>query len=158
MCTLVPRITDFLYVCQFVHCLTSLPKLNYLWISSALDEICFQLFLRNFSDASTLVLHDFRFLSETFRRHSLNVCKLNQNEFIVLVCLSICFNLDSAGLNLAACEFLCLLRSTLRPLVLFSLHLFHNFTPEGTFKFSPFQSRWISVKTSWSVANNYYLQ
>ena len=31
---------------------------------------------------------------------------LIQNEFIVSVFLSICFNLDSAELSLAACEFL----------------------------------------------------
>ena len=95
-----------MYVCQFVDYLTLLPKLGYLWISSVLDEICFQIFLRNFLDVSTLVLHNFRFLSDIFRRHSWNVCKLIQNEFIVLLCLSLCFNLDSAGLSLATCEFL----------------------------------------------------
>ena len=36
----------------------------------------------------------------------MNVRKLIQNEFIVLVCLSVCYNLDSAGLSLATCEFL----------------------------------------------------
>ena len=36
----------------------------------------------------------------------MNVCKLIQNEFIVLVCLSVCFNFDSAGLSLGTCEFL----------------------------------------------------
>ena len=46
------------------------------------------------------------YISKTFRRNSWDVCKLIQNEFIVLVCLSVCYNLDSAGLSLATCEFL----------------------------------------------------
>ena len=99
-------ILEFWYVCQFDHCLTSLPKLGYLWISPVLEEIYFQIFQRNFLDVSTLVLYNLRFLSETFRRHSWNVFKLIQNEFIVFVCLLICFNFDSVGLSLATCEFL----------------------------------------------------
>ena len=77
-----------------------------LWIFPVQDEIYLQIFQRNFLDISTLVLHNFRFLFETFRRHSWNVCKLIQNQFIVSVCLSICFNLNSAWLSLGMCEFL----------------------------------------------------
>ena len=51
----------------------------------------------------TLVLYNFRFLSETFRRHSWNVCKLIQNEFIVFVCEFFVFtgvNFETSGLVL----------------------------------------------------------
>ena len=41
-------ISDFLYVCQSVHCLTSLLKLGYLWISPVLDELSFSNFLEKF--------------------------------------------------------------------------------------------------------------
>ena len=41
-------ISDFLYVCQSVHCLTSLLKLGYLWISPVLDELSISKFLDTF--------------------------------------------------------------------------------------------------------------
>ena len=41
-------ISDFSYVCHSVHCLTSLLKLGYLWISLVLDELSFSNFQKAF--------------------------------------------------------------------------------------------------------------
>ena len=62
-------ISGFLYICQSVHCLTSLLKLGYLWISQVVDKLSF---------------------FQIFRRHSWDVFALVQNNLGFLVCLSVC--------------------------------------------------------------------
>ena len=61
-------ISDFLYVCQSVHCLTSLLKLGYLLISPVEVELSFS----------------------NFGTHSWNVSALVQNNLGFLVGLSVC--------------------------------------------------------------------
>ena len=46
------------------------------------------------------------YISKSFWRHSLGVCKLIQNGSIILVCVSVLFNFDLAGLSLVTFEFL----------------------------------------------------
>ena len=61
-------ISDFLYVCQSVHCLTSLLKIHYQWYLQYLMS----------------------YLSQSFWRYSYNVCTLVPNNFRFLICLSVC--------------------------------------------------------------------
>ena len=112
-------ISDFLYVCQSVCCLTSLLKLGYLWISPVLDELSYSNFLETFMGclydistyfqiscmfvslftASLPYLQQVNFgylwfwmpqLSQIFWRHSWDVSTLVPNNFRFLVCLSVC--------------------------------------------------------------------
>ena len=73
-------ISDFLYVCWSVHCLTSLLKLGYLWIYPVLDEISFPNFLKTFLRCLYTSFEYFRFLV------CLSVCSLR--HFLTKIMLS----------------------------------------------------------------------
>ena len=99
-------ISDFLYVCQSVHYLTSLLKFGYLWITVVLDEPsfsnsytflvclsvhCLAYILTDIRPIQGYLLFWMRYLSENFWRHSWDVFTLFLKKYKLFVCLSVCY-------------------------------------------------------------------
>ena len=60
MCVLVPKTSDFLYVCKSAIYLTSLLKLGYLWIDQVLNKLALKKFWRH--SCLCISSKNFRFL------------------------------------------------------------------------------------------------